>query len=133
MIGIAPLARVFCFILVFGSVGSTFAQPASVGAVPGGEVVGGAAQAEYAIRTLFVDADSRVVIVAYDEVTPEGVLRQNRQGRFFLDNDASIHYKMAMLMLLRDAIADRSLKVFISIVPETEDTSLRIIRSVALQ
>lgn len=133
MFNMRSLVGVLSALLVLCLIGQALAQT-DAGPVSSGTVLAPETQeSEFTIRTLFVNAEARVVIVQYDVVTPGAVVRRNQQGRFFLDNDASINYKMAMLMLLRDAMINKSLRVFISILPETENTSLKIIQSVALK
>ena len=88
---------------------------------------------KFTLNTVLVDSQNNRVLISYDIETPEGELRRNQLGQFSLDSDLSIHYKMGMLMLLKEAIADDSLAVFIGIQPGTENLSLKTVRSIALQ
>lgn len=125
-------AAVFCFALCFALVGGAQAQVDAV--VGSGEVLAPEfATSEFTLDTVLVDAQNNRILVRWDVKTPQGEIRRNQLGQFTLDSDRSIHYKLGMLMLLREALADSSLAVFITIKPGTEDFSLKTISGVALR
>lgn len=91
----------------------------------------GRPQTEFRVLTLVVNADSEFALVQYTQQTDNGPVL-TRLGWVFLENNRRINYKMTMIAMLRDALDDPERDVWISIVPGTENTSRRIVASVAL-
>lgn len=91
----------------------------------------GRPQTTYRLRTLIVNAADEFALVQYTQQTDDGP-EVTRLGWIFLSNDRRINYKMTMIALLRDALDDPGRDVWIAIVPGTENTSRRIVASVAL-
>lgn len=91
----------------------------------------GGPETTYRLRTLIVNAHDEFALIQYTQQTDDGPLL-TRLGWIFLSNDRRINYKMTMIAMLRDALDDPDRDVWISIVPGTENTSRRIVASVAL-
>jgi len=91
----------------------------------------GRPQTEFRVLTLVVNADSEFALVQYTQQTDDGPVL-TRLGWIFLENNRRINYKMTMIAMLRDALDDPERDVWIGIVPGTENTSRRIVASVAL-
>lgn len=85
----------------------------------------------YRVLTLIVNANNEFALVQYTQQTDNGPVR-TRLGWIFLSNDRRINYKMTMIAMLRDALDDPERNVWISIVPGTENTTRRVVASVAL-
>ena len=83
----------------------------------------------YTLLTVVVDAANTRVLVQYS-VSGNNA---RRLARFSLDGDRSVNYKMGMLMLLREALRNPDLQVFLSFTPETADSSFPVIGSVAVR
>jgi hypothetical protein len=123
-------------VLYLGLFTSAHAQPAGTGvALDASETVfdPDSAPSKFTLDTVIVDSQNNRVLIRYDVETPEGEVRRSQLALFSLDSDRSIHYKMGMLMLLREAITDDSLRVFIGIKPGTENLSLKTVSSIAVQ
>ncbi len=94
-----------------------------------GEIDPGRPRSEFDVKTLIVDSNSEFVLVQYTQRIDDGP-ELTKLGWMFLSNDRKINYKMGMVTLLRDAIANPDRPVFIQIAPGTADTSRPIISSV---
>jgi len=87
----------------------------------------------YSVRVVVVDAKQTRVLVQYDMRTVGGTVHEKRLARFSIRNDLSRDYKLAMLMLLRDSMSNSGLPVYLTIVPDPNDSNaLPIIQAVAI-
>jgi len=85
----------------------------------------------FKIRSLFINANEEYAAVSYTQRTDNGPLLK-KVGWIYLSNDRRINYKMGMVTLIRDVLADPLLSVGIQIVPGTENASRRVISAVAI-
>ena len=85
----------------------------------------------YRIKTLYISAKDELALVSYTQRTDNGPTLK-KLGWIFLSNDRSINYKMGMITLIRDAMADPSRGVGIQIVSGTANASRRIISAVSI-
>ncbi len=126
------IGRIITTLLIFSSFHLTHAQPVDIELEGGAEVIT-EGESKFEIKFVIVDSEAESVLVVYDFTSKEGEERRNLRAKIFLNNDRLINYKMAMLTLLRDAIQNDKLDVFISILPGTENTTNRTIRAVSIR
>ena len=91
----------------------------------------GGPKTTYRLKVLIVNNAAEFALLQYTQQTDNGPVL-TRLGWIYLSNDRQINYKMSMLTLLRDALDNPARQVWIGIVPGTENTSRRIVSSVAI-
>ncbi len=122
-----------CTMVILGMCGPTWAQngPGSViQPTPNSDVVVTPEMAPK-IKTLRVDnlwvhSGENKVIVQYTTEKFNGEILKNA-AEFSLDSDRSIHYKMGMLMLLKESMENDSLEVRFGFKPDTGDKIIELI------
>jgi hypothetical protein len=85
----------------------------------------------FAVRSVMINASAEFALVSYSQQTDNGPTL-TKAGWIFLSNDRLINYKMGMISLLRDALADPTRAVGIQIVTGTENSSRPVIAAVAI-